>query len=148
MQELASTNMTTKQDTTTEDAAVAKTKPTTEAIATTIANVRKWGVEKGITGPEGKATVSSQLLKSQEELSEARRGASKLNVLTSQRSSADPKAIEDAKLEVVDGIGDLTVTLILAADLLGVSFEDCLAHAYNIIKDRKGKMIGGQFVKE
>jgi len=27
-------------------------------------------------------------------------------------------------------------------------FEDCLEHAYNEIKDRKGKMINGTFVKE
>lgn len=29
-----------------------------------------------------------------------------------------------------------------------LQFEDCLLHAYNQIKDRKGKMIDGVFVKE
>jgi len=30
----------------------------------------------------------------------------------------------------------------------GLSFEDCVQHSYDQIKDRKGKMIDGVFVKE
>ncbi len=30
----------------------------------------------------------------------------------------------------------------------GVSIVDCLQSAYNVIKDRTGKMIDGQFVKD
>lgn len=31
---------------------------------------------------------------------------------------------------------------------LGLKFDDCLDYAYNEIKDRKGKLINGMFVKE
>ena len=30
----------------------------------------------------------------------------------------------------------------------GLKFNDCLDYAYNEIKDRKGKLINGTFVKE
>jgi NTP pyrophosphatase (non-canonical NTP hydrolase) len=47
-----------------------------------------------------------------------------------------------------DAIGDMTVVLIIMCDQLGYSFENCLALAYDEIKDRKGRMINGAFVKE
>lgn len=34
------------------------------------------------------------------------------------------------------------------ADVYQLNFEDCIRQAYNEIKDRKGKMINGVFVKE
>jgi hypothetical protein len=48
----------------------------------------------------------------------------------------------------MDGIGDCTVTLILAAELAGLDFEQCLQFAYDEIKGRTGAMVGGQFVKD
>lgn len=50
--------------------------------------------------------------------------------------------------EAADAIGDVVVTLIVIAKQLRIPFEECLAGAYEEIKDRKGKMINGQFVKE
>mgnify|MGYP003408967129 CR=1 len=50
--------------------------------------------------------------------------------------------------ELMDGIGDVTVTLIIMAAQLGVKFEDCLALAYDEIRHRKGRMENGLFVKE
>ena len=55
---------------------------------------------------------------------------------------------EEAMLEVADGIGDMLVTIILLAKIVGLESVDCLADAYDEIKDRKGKMINGLFVKE
>ena len=49
---------------------------------------------------------------------------------------------------VVDDIGDCLVVLINIAERNGLSLLDCLSHAYEDIKDRKGKMIDGVFVKE
>jgi NTP pyrophosphatase (non-canonical NTP hydrolase) len=49
--------------------------------------------------------------------------------------------------EIVDGIGDATVVLILLAELAGVRFETCLQAAWDEIKDRKGSMQNGHFVK-
>ena len=48
----------------------------------------------------------------------------------------------------VDDIGDIAVVLINIAERNGLSFKQCLDHAYTDIKDRKGKMVGGVFVKE
>ena len=49
---------------------------------------------------------------------------------------------------VIDDIGDCMVVLINIAERNGLSLFDCLSHAYEDIKDRKGKMIDGVFVKE
>jgi NTP pyrophosphatase (non-canonical NTP hydrolase) len=50
---------------------------------------------------------------------------------------------------VVDGIGDVIVTLIIYAALQGVTLEDCLASAYGEIKDRRGHLTPeGVFCKE
>ena len=47
-----------------------------------------------------------------------------------------------------DGIGDTVVTLICLSEQLGLDFEKCIAYAYNEIKDRKGKLVNGTFIKE
>lgn len=50
--------------------------------------------------------------------------------------------------DVADDIGDMIVVLINIAERNNLSLTDCVNHAYNDIKDRKGKMIDGIFVKE
>ncbi len=50
--------------------------------------------------------------------------------------------------DIVDGLGDVMVTLIIISEQLGLSLEACLAVAYHEIKDRRGRMVGGVFVKE
>ena len=55
---------------------------------------------------------------------------------------------EESMLEVADGIGDMLVTIILLSEMVGLNSVDCLAAAYDEIKDRKGKMVNGLFVKE
>lgn len=52
------------------------------------------------------------------------------------------------KEEVVDGLGDVLVTIIIQAKMQNVSLIECLEAAYNIIAKRTGKMIDGQFVKD
>lgn len=49
---------------------------------------------------------------------------------------------------VIDSIGDMFVVLTILSQQLGVTIEYCAAAAYDEIKDRKGKMINGVFVKE
>lgn len=49
---------------------------------------------------------------------------------------------------IIDDIGDIIVVLINIAERNGLTIEQCLEHAYNDIKDRKGKMVDGIFVKE
>tara|TARA_Y100000389_G_scaffold29949_1_gene25425 strand:- start:1192 stop:1482 length:291 start_codon:yes stop_codon:yes gene_type:complete len=50
--------------------------------------------------------------------------------------------------DVADDIGDIMVVLINIAVRNGLSMEHCLEVAYNDIKDRKGKMVDGIFIKE
>jgi len=52
------------------------------------------------------------------------------------------------KDELKDGIGDVVVTLIILAEQQGLSLGECLAAAYDEIKNRKGKTINGTFIKE
>jgi len=77
-----------------------------------------------------------QISKTQEELDETLEALQKL------------EEGEEAILEVADGIGDMLVTIVLLAESVGLDSTTCLADAYNEIKDRKGKMVDGLFVKE
>lgn len=51
-------------------------------------------------------------------------------------------------LEVQDALGDIFVTVIGMCHHLDLDPEVCLAMAYEEIKDRKGKVVDGSFVKE
>ena len=50
--------------------------------------------------------------------------------------------------DISDDIGDMIVVLINIAERNNLSIEECLQRACDDIKDRKGKMIDGVFVKE
>lgn len=50
--------------------------------------------------------------------------------------------------EVIDAIGDTLVTIIGMCHHLNIDPATALSVAYNEIKDRKGKVIDGSFVKE
>lgn len=97
-----------------------------------IEKVIAWGIEKGITGPNGKGTILAQVLKMMEEAKE----------------TFDAVYIEQNLDEVRDGIGDTMVTLILLAEMHGWTAEECLQTAYDVISKRKGQMICGIFVKQ
>ena len=49
---------------------------------------------------------------------------------------------------IADDIGDILVVLINIATRNNLSLSECLQIAYDDIKDRKGKMVDGVFVKE
>lgn len=52
-------------------------------------------------------------------------------------------------VEARDAYGDVLVTLIIGAELAGLDLVDCLALAYDTIKDRRGYLReDGVFVKE
>ena len=48
----------------------------------------------------------------------------------------------------IDAIGDMMVVMTHIAKMLDTTLTTCYATAYNEIKDRKGKMVNGLFVKE
>lgn len=55
--------------------------------------------------------------------------------------------LDDIEL-IKDSIGDMCVVLVNIAVRNGLTMEECLDAAWEEIKDRKGKMIDGVFVKE
>jgi NTP pyrophosphatase (non-canonical NTP hydrolase) len=94
-----------------------------------IENVRGWADEKGILI---KDNAPKQLMKVMEELGETA-GAIAKNKKTD---------------EIMDGIGDTFVTVIILAYQMGLNPTECLEAAWNEIKDRKGTTRNGVFVKE
>jgi NTP pyrophosphatase (non-canonical NTP hydrolase) len=90
--------------------------------------VRVWAQERGIYD---KGDVKTQLIKLYEEAGETSKAI--LN--------------KDNK-EIKDGIGDMVVVLINLAHLAGTSLEECLEAAWSEIKNRKGEMVNGTFVKQ
>ena len=82
----------------------------------------------GIVKPENAKT---QFMKVTEELGELAEGIN-----------------EDKPQQIKDSLGDVLVTLILLAEDLGLNLLDCLNSAWNEIKDRKGEVKNGSFVKE
>ncbi|WP_092084666.1 MazG-like family protein [Dolosicoccus paucivorans] len=77
------------------------------------------------------AKPGKQFLKVIEEVGELAEGMAKGNM----------NAIQDA-------IGDIFVTLVSLCETLDIDITDCVAQAYDEIKDRKGRLINGVFVKE
>jgi NTP pyrophosphatase (non-canonical NTP hydrolase) len=90
--------------------------------------ILKWGKEKGILpNPE----PMCQLEKTEEEVAELR------------------KAIEEHDIdEVKDALGDIYVTLTMQAEAWGFTMEECVQAAYDVIKNRTGKMVNGKFIKD
>lgn len=82
----------------------------------------------GIVKPENSKT---QFMKVTEELGELAEGINK-----------------DKPEQVKDSLGDVLVTLILLAEDLNLNLLDCLNSAWGEIKDRKGEVKDGSFVKE
>ena len=48
----------------------------------------------------------------------------------------------------IDALGDIQVVLIILANQLGFDIDECLKSAYDEIKNRTGKTINGNFIKD
>lgn len=59
-----------------------------------------------------------------------------------------PTKFTEPNSALKDAIGDTLVTIIVLAHQLDLDVTECLDIAYNEIKNRKGRMINGTFVKE
>ena len=55
---------------------------------------------------------------------------------------------KDKRELIIDSIGDVYVVLVILCMQLGLDINDCIKAAYGEIKDRKGKLVNGLFVKE
>jgi len=56
--------------------------------------------------------------------------------------------IDNDKAEIIDGLGDVLVTIIIQAKLQNVDLLECLQTALNVITKRTGKMVNGEFIKD
>ena len=100
-------------------------KPLPTPIQTLIPSIEAWAEARGITSPQ------SQLLKFFEEGGEL---ASAL--------------LKNKEEEEKDAVGDVLVTLIIYCKLRNINLAECLALAWEQIKNRTGKTQGGIFVKD
>lgn len=105
-----------------------------------INDVAKWFHVKGIIE---NSNPLKQLEKTQEELTETRDAAVRLECTRDLDTSAKIYFREEIK----DGIGDTVVTLIGVCEMYGFTLEECLQQAYEVISKRSGKMVDGKFVK-
>ena len=91
-------------------------------------NIRGWAHQRNLISG---STPEKQMVKLLEEVGELAAGVARNN-----------------GSKIIDGIGDTVVVLTILAEQYGVKIESCIQMAYDEIKDRKGKMINGVFVKE
>lgn len=94
-----------------------------------INNITQWADDKGILVSDN---IPQQTMKVMEELGET------AGAILKQKKTED----------VIDGIGDILVTVIILSKQLGLDPTECLEHAWNEIKDRKGKTVNGTFIKQ
>lgn len=100
------------------------TQTQTESVTT---KIKRWAKERDLHT----ADPVKQALKLMEEVGELCRGMAK-----------------NSPSQVIDSIGDIYVVLTVLSLQLGLDIEKCIEAAYEEIKDRKGQMINGVFVKE
>jgi Phosphoribosyl-ATP pyrophosphohydrolase len=100
------------------------TQPKTESVTN---KIKKWAVDRNLHT----ADPNKQMLKLGEEYGELCRSL----------------AVRDMS-QVIDAIGDIYVVLTVLSLQLGMDVEECIKRVYEEIKDRKGQMIDGIFVKE
>lgn len=94
-----------------------------------IAAIEQWARDRQIIP---NSTAATQLMKTVSELGEL----------------ADA-TIKSDSAGIVDGVGDVIVTLVIFCRLQGISLQSCIASAYEEIKDRKGTLNKeGVFIKE
>ena len=89
--------------------------------------IRTWATERGLYEAGDTKTQFAKLVEETGELAQA--------------------ILKKDDAEFADAIGDMVVVLTNLAHLGGISIEQCIDQAYNEIKNRKGKMSNGTFVK-
>lgn len=98
-----------------------------KAEVSTTALIERWARERGLED----ADPTKQMLKLAEEFGELAEGMAK-----------------NRPDQIRDSIGDMYVVLTILSLQLGLDIDTCIGVAYDEIKDRRGKLINGCFVKE
>lgn len=105
---------------------------TNNTFSELINKVNEWADERNLKQADPKI----QWMRITEEVGEIR------DVLLKPTKFTEPNAA------LKDAIGDTLVTIIVLAHQLDLDVTECLGIAYEEIKNRKGKVINGTFVKE
>ena len=92
-----------------------------------IADVLKWAADRGLLQNDPRV----QCLKTVSEIGELAD-----NIAKGRHQAAK------------DDIGDILVTLIILSAQIGTDLDECLAIAWDEIKDRKGATVNGIFIKQ
>jgi NTP pyrophosphatase (non-canonical NTP hydrolase) len=50
--------------------------------------------------------------------------------------------------DIEDAIGDIAIVLTNVAEMCGTTIEECINKSFQVIKNRKGSMQNGTFIKE
>lgn len=90
-------------------------------------DIKKWAMERNLHS----ADPNKQALKLAEEFGELCEGLAK-----------------NRPDQVLDSIGDMYVVMTILSMQMGIDIKSCVEFSYNEIKERKGKMVNGVFVKE
>ena len=102
------------------------------------ADVLRWAKDKDLLHVEN---ADKQFMKFIEEVFEFK---SELDMWIYGGDILKPINLEHAK----DEMGDIFVTLIILCEQIGIDPEECLSMAYKKIKNRRGRTLHGNFVKE
>ena len=89
--------------------------------------IQQWAKDRKLD----KADPTKQTIKLGEEFGELCQGIAKGN-----------------EAQVIDSIGDMYVVMTILSMQLEIDIEDCVNAAYEEIKDRKGKLVNGVYIKE
>ena len=129
-----------------------------QALPVLTDNIAKWHRDRNlIEGSSDAAQLTKLLEEFTEVVAAVHAGRSPLQIKDIIASHLDTLHLnqriktvepEDALEALADGIGDMDVVMINIAERNGLAKQDCLAQAYSDIKDRKGKMVDGVFIKE
>lgn len=103
-----------------------------DTLTDLVAKINEWADERNLKQADPKI----QWMRITEEVGEIR------DVLLKPTKFTDPQ------MALKDAVGDTLVTIIVLAHQLDLDINECLNIAYEEIKNRKGKMINGTFVKE
>lgn len=105
---------------------------TDDKFSDLIIHINEWADDRNLKQADPKI----QWMRITEEVGEIR------DVLLKPTKFTEPQAA------LKDAIGDTLVTIIVLAHQLDLDVTECLSIAYEEIKNRKGKMVNGTFVKE
>jgi NTP pyrophosphatase (non-canonical NTP hydrolase) len=98
----------------------------TQALIENVDNIRKWHHDRNLIDGSDDKSQFAKLIQEAGELSD--------NICKGK--------------DIKDDIGDMIVVLVNIAERNDLSITECVRTAWDDIKDRKGKMVDGVFVKE